>query len=116
MQVISVLAFLVEARSISGPFLIVCPSSVLPNWEAELHTWAPSMRTLLYQGSVAERKALLAKHVRPPCLLRSLSNCLCPSADPSPKLEASKALVSIRLTWSSGVPEEGTDLTYLHGS
>ena len=106
MQVISVLAFLVEARSITGPFLIVCPSSVLPNWEGELRTWAPSMRTLLYQGSVAERKALLAKHVRPSCLLRSLSNCLCPSADPSPQLNASKALVSIRLTWNTRSAKE----------
>jgi SNF2 family DNA or RNA helicase len=69
-QVIALLAYLVEAQSISGPFLIVCPSSVLPNWEAELRAWAPRMRTLLYQGSVTERKALLAKHVRPSCLLR----------------------------------------------
>ncbi len=65
MQVISLLSFLLEARSINAPFLVVCPSSVLPNWEAELHAWAPSMRALLYQGSVAERKALLVKNVRP---------------------------------------------------
>ncbi len=62
-QVIALLTHLVESQSISGPFLIVSPSSVLSNWEAELCTWAPGLLTVLYQGNVAERKALLAKHV-----------------------------------------------------
>ena len=65
-QVIAQLAHLIEARGISGPFLIVSPSSVLSNWEAELCTWAPDLRILLYQGAVAERKALLAEHVSKP--------------------------------------------------
>ncbi len=66
-QVISLLAYLTESRGISGPFLIVSPSSVLSNWVSELHTWAPDLRMLLYQGAVAERKALLAKHVSALC-------------------------------------------------
>lgn len=64
-QVIALLAHLVESRGISGPFLIVSPSSVLPNWEAELRAWAPQLSVLLYQGSVQERKTLLAAHVSP---------------------------------------------------
>ena len=62
-QVISLLAHLAESRGIRGPFLIVSPSSVLSNWEAELRAWAPDLHMLLYQGAVAERKALLAKNV-----------------------------------------------------
>ena len=62
-QVIALLAHLQEAQGIRGPFLIVCPSSVLSNWEAELHAWTPDMRVLLYQGAAPERKALLVKHV-----------------------------------------------------
>ena len=62
-QVIAMLAYLVESQGIGEPFLIVCPSSVLSNWQAELQAWAPELSVLLHQGSAPERKARMAKHV-----------------------------------------------------
>lgn len=32
------------------PFLIAVPSSVLPNWEAELQRWAPSLKVGAARG------------------------------------------------------------------
>lgn len=69
-QVIAVLAYLVESQGIKEPSLIVCPSSVLSNWRAELQAWAPELTVLLHQGSAPERKARLAQHVS---LLHQLS-------------------------------------------
>ena len=71
-QVIAVLAYLVESRGTKEPSLIVCPSSVLSNWQAELQAWAPGLCVLLHQGSAPERKACLAQHVS----TRSLSPAL----------------------------------------
>ena len=62
-QVIAVLAYLVESQGTKEPFLVVCPSSVLSNWQAELQAWAPELTVLLHQGSAPERKAHLAQHV-----------------------------------------------------
>lgn len=48
-QVIALACHLVgEAQAAGGrqprPFLIAAPASVLPNWEAELARWAPSLK------------------------------------------------------------------------
>ena len=34
-----------------GPHLVVCPLSVVHNWEAEAHRFAPSLRTLVHHGA-----------------------------------------------------------------
>lgn len=34
-----------------GPHLIVCPASILENWERELKKWCPSFNVLQYHGS-----------------------------------------------------------------
>lgn len=34
-----------------GPHLIVCPASVLENWERELKRWCPSFSVILFHGS-----------------------------------------------------------------
>ena len=62
-QVIALLAFLVEARRVRGPFLVAAPASVLPNWAAEFAAWAPALRVLLYRGTASERAALLQDKV-----------------------------------------------------
>ena len=41
-----------------GPFLIVVPSSVLPNWLAEISRWAPRITKIAYCGSPDERRRL----------------------------------------------------------
>ena len=73
-QVIAVLAHLVESRGTKEPSLIVSPSSVLSNWQAELQAWAPGLCVLLHQGSAPERKARLAQQVS--SCSRSLSPAL----------------------------------------
>ena len=40
----------VLADPIGGPTLVVCPTSVLGNWERELERFAPSLRVLVHHG------------------------------------------------------------------
>ena len=40
----------VLADRIGGPTLVVCPASVLGNWERELERFAPSLRVLVHHG------------------------------------------------------------------
>jgi len=42
-----------------GKYLIICPSSVLYNWEFELNNFAPDIDTLIISGSLEERKELV---------------------------------------------------------
>ncbi|KAG9392604.1 Helicase SRCAP [Carpediemonas membranifera] len=55
-QTISLLAHLATEHSIWGPHLIVVPTSVLLNWEMELHRWCPKLRAVAYYGSKEHRK------------------------------------------------------------
>ncbi|PHT60290.1 putative ATP-dependent DNA helicase CHR12 [Capsicum baccatum] len=57
-QTISLIAYLLENKGVSGPHLIVAPKAVLPNWITEFSTWAPSIVAILYDGRLEERKAL----------------------------------------------------------
>ncbi|KAK9820162.1 hypothetical protein WJX72_006943 [[Myrmecia] bisecta] len=66
-QVIALVAYLVESRSQKGPFLIVAPSSLLPNWESEFQRWAPDLNLVSYKGSAEARAAMFASKVQPRC-------------------------------------------------
>ncbi|XP_020216057.1 probable ATP-dependent DNA helicase CHR12 isoform X1 [Cajanus cajan] len=57
-QTISLIAYLMEHKGVTGPHLIVAPKAVLPNWINEFSTWAPSITTILYDGRLDERKAM----------------------------------------------------------
>ncbi|KAM7462757.1 hypothetical protein LguiA_030878 [Lonicera macranthoides] len=57
-QTISLIAYLMENKGVTGPYLIVAPKAVLPNWVNEFATWAPSIVAILYDGRLDERKAL----------------------------------------------------------
>ena len=57
-QVIAMLAYLVEARGQPGPFMVAAPSSLIANWEKEFAAWAPSLQLLVYRGTPAEREAM----------------------------------------------------------
>ncbi|XP_058763743.1 probable ATP-dependent DNA helicase CHR12 [Vicia villosa] len=57
-QTISLIAYLLEYKGVTGPFLIVAPKAVLPNWVSEFSTWAPSITAVLYDGRMDERKAI----------------------------------------------------------
>ncbi|XP_062870336.1 SWI/SNF-related matrix-associated actin-dependent regulator of chromatin subfamily A containing DEAD/H box 1b isoform X2 [Trichomycterus rosablanca] len=56
-QVISFLANLYQEGN-RGPHLITVPSSTLDNWVRELNLWCPSLKVLVYYGSVEERKCI----------------------------------------------------------
>lgn len=57
-QTISLIAYLMENKGVTGPYLIVAPKAVLPNWMNEFATWAPSIVAILYDGRLDERKAM----------------------------------------------------------
>lgn len=40
-QTISLIAYLMENKGVTGPHLIVAPKAVLPNWVNEFSTWVP---------------------------------------------------------------------------
>ncbi|KAM0680389.1 putative DNA helicase ino80 [Glugoides intestinalis] len=55
-QSIALLCHLSEFERVSGPFLIITPSSTLHNWSTEFSRFVPSFKVLNYWGSVQERK------------------------------------------------------------
>ena len=55
-QALAHITTLKAAKSLKHPALIVCPTSVLPNWQAELAQFAPTLTVLLWHG--ATRKTL----------------------------------------------------------
>ena len=58
-QVIALLCHLVEHENLErGPFMIVVPASVLPNWASELARWAPQLDVAAYTGPEAARQAV----------------------------------------------------------
>ena len=57
-QTIALLTYLMETKGCNGPFLIIVPLSVLPNWQNELKIWAPSIVTVAYRGNATIRKSL----------------------------------------------------------
>ncbi|XWS34406.1 hypothetical protein CRYUN_Cryun21dG0035800 [Craigia yunnanensis] len=50
-QAITYLSLLKHLKNDPGPHLIVCPASLLENWERELKKWCPSFSVLLYHGA-----------------------------------------------------------------
>ncbi|KAB1206350.1 hypothetical protein CJ030_MR7G018880 [Morella rubra] len=50
-QAITYLTLLKHLNHDPGPHLIVCPASVLENWERELKKWCPSFSVLQYHGA-----------------------------------------------------------------
>ena len=49
-KTIQLIAHLLD-RPAQGPFLIVCPTSVVGNWEREVHRFAPQMPVVRYHGA-----------------------------------------------------------------
>uniref|UniRef100_UPI0037E70398 SWI/SNF-related matrix-associated actin-dependent regulator of chromatin subfamily A containing DEAD/H box 1A n=1 Tax=Semicossyphus pulcher TaxID=241346 RepID=UPI0037E70398 len=59
-KTIQAIAFLSQLyqNGIEGPHLITVPSSTLDNWVRELKLWCPSLKVLVYYGSVEDRRYL----------------------------------------------------------
>ncbi|KAM9810817.1 SWI/SNF-related matrix-associated actin-dependent regulator of chromatin subfamily A containing DEAD/H box 1A [Neosynchiropus ocellatus] len=56
-QAIAFLAHLYQSGS-EGPHLIIVPASTLDNWVRELKMWCPSLKVLIYYGTMEERRYL----------------------------------------------------------
>uniref|UniRef100_A0ACD5UUC2 Uncharacterized protein n=1 Tax=Avena sativa TaxID=4498 RepID=A0ACD5UUC2_AVESA len=50
-QAVTYLTLLEHLYKDSGPHLIVCPASVLENWERELKKWCPSFSIIMFHGA-----------------------------------------------------------------
>ena len=49
-QVISLILKLKEEKKLKKPALVVCPTTLLGNWERELETFAPTLDAFIYHG------------------------------------------------------------------
>ncbi|KAK4689103.1 ATP-dependent DNA helicase, partial [Tremellales sp. Uapishka_1] len=65
LQTISFLAHL-KSKGTWGPFLIVCPLSVLHNWITEFEKFTPDIPVLMYHGSPEHRATLRATRMQAP--------------------------------------------------
>ncbi|KAG8914855.1 hypothetical protein FRC00_010341, partial [Tulasnella sp. 408] len=70
LQTISFLAHLKE-KGVWGPFLIVCPLSVLHNWKAEFEKFAPTVPVVIYHGNPEHRRELVRTEMALPTDLGS---------------------------------------------
>ncbi|KAL5727317.1 hypothetical protein ACHQM5_000527 [Ranunculus cassubicifolius] len=62
-QVMALIAYLMEFKGNYGPHLIIVPNAVLVNWKSELHTWLPSVSCIFYVGSKDQRSKLFSHEV-----------------------------------------------------
>ncbi|XP_058634927.1 chromodomain-helicase-DNA-binding protein 1-like isoform X2 [Onychostoma macrolepis] len=62
-QTISLLAYARGCLKMNGPFLVLCPLSVLENWRQELERFCSSLSVICYTGD-KERRAELQKELR----------------------------------------------------
>ncbi|XP_041494011.1 chromodomain-helicase-DNA-binding protein 1-like [Microtus oregoni] len=78
-QTIAFLVYLVGRLDDEGPFLILCPLSVLSNWKEELERFAPGLSCVTYVGDKEERTHLqqdLQQESRFHVLLTTYEICL----------------------------------------
>lgn len=50
-QALALMTVVREQRGCTDPFLVVCPTTVIPHWERIVTTYAPSLRVGVYHGS-----------------------------------------------------------------
>lgn len=63
-QTICLISWLVHARSVSGPFLVVVPLSTLESWKVEFSRWDPSLHVVSYVGSTASRDIIWERETK----------------------------------------------------
>ena len=65
LQSISVLVYMLEYQSCTGPHLIVVPKSTLSNWMNEIKRWAPTLKAVKFHGTKEERLELVRDVMEP---------------------------------------------------
>lgn len=51
LQTLALMVSLVEEKKAAGPFLVVCPTSVLPHWRDQMSRHAPGLRPVIHHGA-----------------------------------------------------------------
>ncbi|GLU00741.1 hypothetical protein SLE2022_180870 [Rubroshorea leprosula] len=62
-QVMALIAYLMEFKGNYGPHLIIVPNAVLVNWKSELYNWLPSASCIFYVGGKDQRSKLFSQEV-----------------------------------------------------
>ncbi|AQK67811.1 ATP-dependent helicase BRM-like [Zea mays] len=62
-QVMALVAYLMEFKGNYGPHLIIVPNAVLVNWKSELLNWLPSASCIFYVGAKDQRQKLFSQEV-----------------------------------------------------
>ena len=62
-QLIAFLLYLKQEKALGGPVLLVCPTSVLTNWQREVKKFGPKLKSLIYHGDKRPKGAALVKAV-----------------------------------------------------
>ncbi|KAK4415921.1 ATP-dependent helicase BRM [Sesamum alatum] len=62
-QVMALIAYLMEFKGNYGPHLIIVPNAVLVNWKSELHNWLPTVSCIYYVGGKDQRSKLFSQEV-----------------------------------------------------
>lgn len=62
LQTIVFIASCIAEEGSQSPYLIVCPTSLVYNWQDEFHNFAPHVRTLVVSGSPEVRKELIESY------------------------------------------------------
>uniref|UniRef100_A0A453MU88 Helicase ATP-binding domain-containing protein n=2 Tax=Triticinae TaxID=1648030 RepID=A0A453MU88_AEGTS len=60
-QVMALIAYLMEFKGNYGPHLIIVPNAVLVNWKSELLNWLPSASCIFYVGAKDQRQKLFSQ-------------------------------------------------------
>jgi SWI/SNF-related matrix-associated actin-dependent regulator of chromatin subfamily A member 2/4 len=64
-QVMALIAYLMEKKANFGLHLIIVPNAVMVNWKSELTQWLPDARCVYYVGSKDERGRKYVQEVQP---------------------------------------------------
>ena len=65
LQTIAFLAYIQQMNPAFGPFLILCPLSVMPSWENEFKRWCPTLSTFTFHGNQNDRLEMKAQLSQP---------------------------------------------------
>jgi SNF2 family DNA or RNA helicase len=60
-QLIAFLLYLKQENALGGTVLLVCPTSVLSNWQREVKKFGPKLKTFLYHGDKRPKGSALVK-------------------------------------------------------
>lgn len=63
-QLIAFLLHLKEQNALTSPILLVCPTSVLGNWEREVRKFGPTLKTIVHHGDKRAKGKSLIKVVK----------------------------------------------------